>query len=186
MCATTCESFIAIRWTFYSMLLVGQHRVLQPVKFLNFQTIVNMFSTCESFIAIGWMVCAPGRTTSGRPTPASIIFNFFIFPKPLRACLQLVKISSQSHEWCVLLVRQHRLVNCLFFLYFQNHCEHVYNLWIFHRNRMNGVCSCRESATPDTPASTIFKFFKFPKPPRACLQQFLKVSSQSDERCVLF
>ena len=37
----------------------------------------------------------------------------------------------------------------------------------------------------NTPASTIFNFFKFPKPPRACLQQFLKVSSQQDERCVL-
>ena len=35
------------------------------------------------------------------------------------------------------------------------------------------------------PASTILKFFKFPKPPRECLQQLVKVSSQSDERCGL-
>ena len=72
------------------------------------------------------------------------------------------------------------------FLNFQNHREHVYNnFWKFHRNRMNGACSCRESATPGTPASTIFKFFKFPKPPQECLQQLVKVSPQSDERCVL-
>ena len=71
------------------------------------------------------------------------------------------------------------------FLNFHNHREHVYNnLWKFHRNRMNGrpMCSYRESATPGTPASTIFKF---PKPPRECLQQLVKASSQSDERCVL-
>ena len=61
-------------------------------------------------------------------------------------------------------------------LNFQYHREHVYNnFWKLHRNRMNGVCSCRESATLDTPASTIFKV---PKPPRAYAQQFLKVSSQ--------
>ena len=75
----------------------------------------------------------------------------------------------------------------LIFIYtldFQNHRERVCNnFWKLHLNRMNGVCSCK--VTPGTPASTILKFFKFPKPPRACLQQFLKVSSQSDERCVL-
>ena len=35
-------------------------------------------------------------------TPASTLFNFFIFQKLLRACLQRVKVSSQSDEWCVL------------------------------------------------------------------------------------
>ena len=47
---------------------------------------------------------------------------------------------------------------------------------------MNGVCSCK--TTPGTPASTIFKIFTFPKSPRECLQ-LVKVSSQSDKRCVL-
>ena len=50
---------------------------------------------------------------------------------------------------------------------------------------MNGACSCRENATPGTPASTIINFFKFPKPPRECLEQLVKSSSQSDERCGL-
>ena len=36
MCTTTCESFNAIILTFYSMLLVGQQRVFQLVKYLNF------------------------------------------------------------------------------------------------------------------------------------------------------
>ena len=35
---------------------------------------------------------------------------------------------------------------------------------------MNGVCSCK--ATRGTPASTIFKFLKFPKPPWAFLKFF--------------
>ena len=79
-----------------------------------------------------------------------------------------------------------QLVQFSNFLNFQNHREHVYNnFWKLHRNRMNGACSCWEGATPGTPASTIFKFFKFPKPPRGCLQQLVKVSSQSDERCGL-
>ena len=79
-----------------------------------------------------------------------------------------------------------QLVQFLNFLNFQNHREHVYNnFWKFNRNRMNGACSCRESETPGTPASRIFKFFKFPKPPQECLQQLVKVSSQSDERSVL-
>ena len=57
------------------------------------------------------------------------------------------------------------------FLNFQNHREHVSNnLSKFHRDRMTGVCPCRESATPGTPASTIFTFFKFPEPPRGCFQ----------------
>ena len=58
-----------------------------------------------------------------------------------------------------------------YFLNFQNYREHVYNnLWKFHRNRMNGVCSCR--ATPSTPASTYFIYFlKFPKSSLACLLQ---------------
>ena len=73
-----------------------------------------------------------------------------------------------------------------FYFNFQNHREHFSNnLCKFHRNLMNGVCPCRESATPGTPACTIFKFFKFPKAPRECLQQLVKVSSQSDERCGL-
>ena len=40
-------------------------------------------------------------------------------------------------------------------------------------------------ATPSTPASTISKCLKFPKPPQVFLQQLVKVSSQSDEQCVL-
>ena len=48
------------------------------------------------------------------------------------------------------------------FLNFQNHREHVYNnLWKFHRNRMNGVCSCRERTTPGTPPSIVFYFLNF-------------------------
>ena len=43
---------------------------------------------------------------------------------------------------------------------------------------------CVRNATSGTPASTIFTFFKFPKPVQACLQ-LVKVSSQSDEWCVL-
>ena len=63
-------------------------------------------------------------------------------------------------------------------LNFQNHRECVYNNFgNFHRNRMNGTCSYRESATMGTPDSTIFKFFKFPKPPRECLQKLVHVSS---------
>ena len=63
-----------------------------------------------------------GRATPG--TPASKIFNFFKFPKPLRVCLQLVKVSSQSDERCVLLVWEHRVlqpVQFFIFLNFQNH-----------------------------------------------------------------
>ena len=44
------------------------------------------------------------------------------------------------------------------------------------------MCSCR--TTQGTAASTIFNFFKFPKPPGACFQKLVKVSSQLDERCV--
>ena len=79
-------------------------------------------------------------------TSASTIFNFLKFPKPPRACFQqLVKVSSQSDEWCMLLIRQHRvleLVQFLFFFNFQNHCEHVCNnLLKFNCNRINDVCT---------------------------------------------
>ena len=51
----------------------------------------------------------------------------------------------------------------------QHHRELVYNnFWKLYRNRMNGVCSYK--ATPGTPVSIIFTFFKLPKPPRACFQ----------------
>ena len=107
------------------------------------------------------------------------IYIYIKFPKPPRACLQqLLKVLSQSDERCVLLYGTQTHTKTLIFIYrlnFQNYRE-------LRRNQMNRVCSC---ATPCTPASTIFKFFKFPKPPRECLQQLVKVSSQSDEECLL-
>ena len=64
---------------------------------------------------------------------------------------------------------QHRvlqLVQFSNFLNFQNHPRNFYNnLWKFHRNRMNGVCPCRESAIPGTPASTTFNFLNFQNHP---------------------
>ena len=59
------------------------------------------------------MVCAPGKATPG--TLASTIFFIFKFPEPPRACLQLVKVSWQSDEWCVLLVGQHRVLQLVQF-----------------------------------------------------------------------
>ena len=81
---------------------------------------------------------------------------------------------------CVLLYGTHTHTqthtNTLIFIYrlsFQNYLEHVYKkVRKLRRNRMNVVCSCK--ATPDTPASTIFNFLKFLKPPRACFQQLVK------------
>ena len=56
-------------------------------------------------------------------------------------------------------VGQHRVLQLVQFLNFQNHSEHVYgNLWKFHHNRMNGPCACM--ATSGTPASTIFFYFQ--------------------------
>ena len=67
-----------------------------------------MFSTCESFIAIGLKVCAHGIKTPG--TTACIVLNIFNFQNQ-----QLMKVSSQSDEWCVLLVGQNRLLQLVQF-----------------------------------------------------------------------
>ena len=77
------------------------------------KTCASMFTiTCESFIAIGWTVCAPIRDRhTNTHTDIFYIIMLIKLAKPSRACLQqLLKVTSQSDEWCVLLVRQHRVL----------------------------------------------------------------------------
>ena len=71
-----------------------------------------------------------------------------------------------------------------FFLNFQNHRGHVTTTCESFIAIGWTVCAPIGTQT----LIFIYKLYiyiKFPKPPRACLQQLLKVSSQSDERCVL-
>ena len=67
-------------------------------------------TTCVSFIAIACAVYAPVGKGQHRVLRLVQFLIFFKFPKTPLACLQqLVNISSQSDEWCVLLVGQHRV-----------------------------------------------------------------------------
>ena len=130
------------------------------------------------------------RESATPSTTASTMFNFFFN-------FQNHREHVYNNFWKFHRNRMNRVCFCkatpgnpastIFkFLNFQNHRDHVYNnLWKFHRNQMNRVCSCRESATPSTTASTMFNFFKIFKSTPGVLQQLVKVSSQSDERCVL-
>ena len=45
----------------------------------------------------------------------------------------------------------------------------------FHKHLCKLSSRSEYRANPDTSASTIFNFFKFPKPLRACLQQLVKI-----------
>ena len=85
-------------------------------------------TTCESFIAIRLTF----QYVLGRATPGTPASTFFKFPKPLRAYLQqLVKVSLQFDERCLLSIKQHRvlqLVKFSIFFNFQNHYEHVFNM----------------------------------------------------------
>ena len=161
---SSCESFIAIGW---KVCAPGRTTSGTPVQFFHFLNFQNhgdhVYNNLWSFIAIRWILCAPSRTTSG--TPASIIlFYFLLFPKPLRTCLQLAKVSSQSDKRCVLVYGTYRYRHWFFYI-FNFHLQQRLKVT---SQSMNGLCSCK--ATSGTPTSTIFKLFKFPKPPRACLK----------------
>ena len=157
MLTTISGSFIAIGWTVRALVGKVQHRVLQLVQFSNFLNFQNH--------------------------RGNVYNNLWKFHRNRMNGM----CSYTGHTHTHAQKKTHTHTKTLIFIYrlnFQDHREHFYNnFWKLRRNRMNGVCSCR--TTPNTPASTIFKFLKFPKSPRACLQQFLKVSSQSEERCVL-
>ena len=133
--------------------------------------------TWASLIAIGQTVCAPVLKGQHRVLRLVQFVNIFKFPKPPRACLQLLlKVTSQSmNSVCSCKETPGTPASTISkFLNFQNHHGHVYNnLWKFHRNRMNGVCSYTGHR------HDFYIYIKFPKPLRACLQQLVKVKSQS-------
>ena len=83
-----------------------------------------------------------------------------------------------------------RLVQCLIFLNFHNHNGHVTTTRESDIAIGWTVCvpirhTHTHTHTHKHTQTVIFIYIKFRKSPRACLQQLLKVSSQSDERCVL-
>ena len=145
-------------------------------------------TTCESFIAIEWTVRAPVGKMQHRVLQLVQFLNFLNFQSHFEYVYNNWKFHrNRMNAVCSCRATPGTPASTIFililFLIYKNHREHVYNnFWKCHRNWVNGVSSC--TATPGTPASTIFKFSKFPKPSRAGLQ-ILKVSSQSDERCVL-
>ena len=157
MFTTTFESYVAIGWTVCAP--VGQHRIFQLVQFLNF---LNFQNHREHIYINSWKI---------HRNRMNGVFSY----------------TGHTHAHRHAHTHAHAHTKTLIFIYrlnLKNHRKNVYNnFWKLRRNRMNGVCCCK--ATPDTPASTIFKIFIFPKPPWACWQYLVKVSSQSDERCVL-
>ena len=120
--------------------------------------------TCESFIAIGWTVYAPEGKVQHRVLQL-VQFLIFCISKTTVCMFTTTCESFIAISWMVCApAGQHRVLQLVqfFIFYFQNHREHVYNnLWKFHRNRMNGVRSCR--ATPGTPTSTILISFLISK-----------------------
>ena len=123
------------------------------------------------------MLCAP--VWQHRVLQVVQFLFFFLISKITANMFTTAFQNFSAIGWTVCApVRQHRVLQLVQFLNFQNHREHVYNnIWKFHRNRMNGVCSCK--ATTDTPASTIFKF------PKAHVQQPVDMSIQlpADLQC---
>ena len=146
MCTTTCESFIAIRWTLYSMLLVGQHRVLQLVKLIFFlfpKPFRACFQLVESLIAIEWKVCAPGMIIPG--TPASTIFNFFKISKTTASMFTTTCESFIEIGWIVRVPSKATPGTAASIILkkfnFQSHCEQVYNNLLKFNCNLNDVCT---------------------------------------------
>ena len=182
---STCESSIAIGW---KVCAPGMRTPSTPASTVFYLFIFFYFQNHHEHVWNNLSKFHRNRMNavcSCRATPGTRASTIFFISKTTASMFTTFE-SYITIGWTVCApVRQHRVLQLVQFLNSQNHREHVSNnLWKFHRNRMNGVCSCKERATPGTPASTIFKFFKIPKPPRACFQ-LVKVSSQSDERCEL-
>ena len=146
---TTCESFIAIGRTV--CVPVGQHRIRQLLQFLNFQNHREyVYNNLWKFYRSRMNGVCYSREKATPGTSASTILKFLKFPKPPSfIAIGRTVCPPVGQRWVF------QLVQFLIFLNFQDHREYVYNnLWKFHRNRINGMCSCK--ATPITPASTIF------------------------------
>ena len=127
-----------------------------------FFCLVNWDMYCPGKQSDEW--CVLCRATLG--TPASVIFNFFNFqnhyehvPNNFWKYFLISKTTASMFPTtcesfiairrtvCALVGKvQHgvlQLIQFSIFFNFQKHPGNVYNnLWKFHRNRMNGVCSC--------------------------------------------
>ena len=153
---------------------VGPHRILQLVQFLiflNFQKQrAHVYNNLWKFHRNQMNGVGPCK---GKCNTVYSDHDFSLISK-----VKCAKFHQDRK------VGQHRILHLVQFLIslnFQNHREHVTNnLWKFHRNLINAVCSCM--ATPATSGSTIF-ISKITA--SICLQQLFKISAQSDERFVL-
>ena len=147
----TCQSFIAIGWTMYVPLGKVQHRVLQLVQFSNFLNFQNhpgdVYNNLWKFHrnrmnGVGSYTEETDRETHRQTNRQTLNFIYKI-SKTTASKFTTTFESFIAIGWTVCApVMQHRLFQLVRFLNFQNHREHVYNnLWMFHRNRMNVVCS---------------------------------------------